>query len=551
MADRAGSLRETASSLLDRSPSHLVAASRLLLAAFALAAIWADPNQPARFETLTYWILGFYLVHAAALMVAALRLPSDPGVQVAAHAFDIVAFSVLMLLTEGPTSPFFVFFTFALVAATVHWGWRGALATGVAVVVVFAAMGLLYGPTTNGDEEVTRRIIRAGYLVVAAGMLGYLGFVLERARARLALFADWPEEPPGEGPPIAAALEHARRATGARRAVALWEAGEEPWLHVAVAEDGQVRFRREPPVEDGPPVAEGLAGSAFLVVDAAAGIFRRQRTQGLERGRPLEAGFVATHGVAQAVVAPVRTEGVAGHLVLVDPRRMSEHLLPMATIAARRIGGELEHDLLRQAREEAAALSERARVARDVHDGILQALTATAMRLRAAEALPEAELRRALAEIGALVTGQQRWLRRLVEVAREGGACDLRREIGEALGDAARHWGCEAELEVEPASARVPRSIGGELSFIVSEAVANAVRHASASRVAVRIEVARDAVDVTIRDNGAPPEGPPHARAKVGGLPKSLRERLEAVGGQIRLSCRRGGQELSLRMPLF
>jgi signal transduction histidine kinase len=549
-----GALRVSLAGLLDTSPSHLVAAARLVLAAFALIAIWADPAQPALHEVTAYWILAGYLVAAVGLMAAALWLPLRPVVEVAVHVGEIVLLSLLMLLTEGPTSPVFVLFTFALFSATLRWGWRGGLATGIALVAIFVTMGVLY-VGTNSEEEVARRIVRGGHLVVAAVLLAYLAFLLERSRERLARLAVWPEEPPAQGaaPPICAALRHATATIDARAAVVLWEAGEEPWLHWAVAEDDACRFGREPPREDG-AVDAAVAAEPFLLLDAVAGLYRKQGGRRLLRGQPLRADLVERHGIGQAVVTPLPVGAIAGHLVMVDPRRLSDELLPLAAFVARQIGGAIAEHAVRREREEAAALRERTRLARDVHDGLLQALAAMSMRIRAAAALPEAELQRAVGELAELVTGQQRRLRSFVEGAREADTedrYDLSRKIEAALGEVARQWGCEAELEVEPAAAHVPPSVGMDLYFIVSEAVANAVRHAKASRIAVRIERNAGALDVRIWDNGAPPEGRERVGMAMHGLPRSLRERAEALGAQISFSFQRGGRELFLRMPLL
>src|SRR5207244_10212181 len=58
------------------------------------------------------------------------------------HAFDLVAFSIFMYFTHGPTSPFFVFLVFALLCAPLRWLWRGTLWTAVAALVVLTGLGL-------------------------------------------------------------------------------------------------------------------------------------------------------------------------------------------------------------------------------------------------------------------------------------------------------------------------------------------------------------------------------------------------------------------------
>ena len=105
-------------------PERLITFGRLILAAFAVVAIYFDPTASGRYTELI--VVAAYLVFALARVAFVMaRLPSQRE-QYLAHAVDIVCVSVLMYLTQGPTSPFFVFFTFILLSATLRWNWHGA-----------------------------------------------------------------------------------------------------------------------------------------------------------------------------------------------------------------------------------------------------------------------------------------------------------------------------------------------------------------------------------------------------------------------------------------
>lgn len=97
---------------------HLIAAGRVFLAGFALIAIWLEPSEPARYAGIAHAVLVVYLVYAVALALVAWRFRLPWGrAGIIVHVFDLVAFIIIVFLTHGPTSPFFVFFTFSLVCA--------------------------------------------------------------------------------------------------------------------------------------------------------------------------------------------------------------------------------------------------------------------------------------------------------------------------------------------------------------------------------------------------------------------------------------------------
>src|SRR4051794_27276814 len=107
--------------LLDLPIERLIACSRLVLAVFAFSAIYIDPTQPALYSDFTYRLLAAFLLYSFLVAILSFLRPLGRLGQVTTCILDLVAFSSLMHLTEGPTSPFFVFFTFALFTATLRW----------------------------------------------------------------------------------------------------------------------------------------------------------------------------------------------------------------------------------------------------------------------------------------------------------------------------------------------------------------------------------------------------------------------------------------------
>jgi len=116
---------------------RLIATGRVVLAAFSLLAVWLGPSGAASPTPWAYGLLSGYGVYA--LLVALLvwswrahlgRLP------LVTHVLDLAAFSFLMYFTGGPSSPFFIYFVFSLVCATVRWQWSGTLWTTLGTLAI-------------------------------------------------------------------------------------------------------------------------------------------------------------------------------------------------------------------------------------------------------------------------------------------------------------------------------------------------------------------------------------------------------------------------------
>jgi hypothetical protein len=107
---------------------RLIASGRVVLAAFSLLAVWLDPSTPAQHAQTTYFLLLAYVGYAL-LVALVVWLTHVPLVRLGfvTHVVDLLVFSVLTYLTQGPTSPFFTYFMFSIVSATLRWQWRGAL----------------------------------------------------------------------------------------------------------------------------------------------------------------------------------------------------------------------------------------------------------------------------------------------------------------------------------------------------------------------------------------------------------------------------------------
>jgi hypothetical protein len=203
---------------------HAIAVGRVLLAAVALADIALDATPLAE-QKLAAAILGGYTLYALAVHAIVWRRELPGGrFGLAAHVIDLVTFTVLMSLTEGPTSLLYVLLTFALLSAKLRWQWRGVLWTSAACLAILAglqAQAVLL--STGAGAQLGVLATRLAFLAVATLMLFSLGAQQARVRAELWRLAARPIDPQAEaGWPIRAALEYAAGVFGLPRVLLVW-----------------------------------------------------------------------------------------------------------------------------------------------------------------------------------------------------------------------------------------------------------------------------------------------------------------------------------------
>jgi signal transduction histidine kinase len=167
---------------LDHATERTIAISRLVLAAGGSLAAYMDPDQPSQGE-IGYVFLGLYALFSLG-MLATLSNPLEGVRCVAAHVVEIGLICIVIAYTEGPTSPFFIYFTFALLTATLRWQWRGALVTGAALSLVLIALTVTQLIINPAAADIDRLIVRNLYLLVASALFAVLGEHLVRSQQR-------------------------------------------------------------------------------------------------------------------------------------------------------------------------------------------------------------------------------------------------------------------------------------------------------------------------------------------------------------------------------
>jgi signal transduction histidine kinase len=257
-----------------------------------------------------------------------------------------------------------------------------------------------------------------------------------------------------------------------------------------------------------------------------------------------------------AVLAPVSAA------VIQDPAELAVGIwiigiaFPWVVGRAAARQGELTAQLEATRRElaEQAVLTERRRIARDVHDFVGHGLAAVMLQITSARHVlhrdPAAaeEALRSAEEVG---RHSMRELRRTVALLRsddEGAVAPPVPSAAEvpALVDHARAGGLAVGLDVRGDLTRIAPSVGLALYRITQEALANAARHAPHARSVVDIEVADGRVSL-VADTSGPVAS---TRSEPGYGLVGMRERATALGGELTAGPTREGWRVSCRLPL-
>jgi signal transduction histidine kinase len=304
-----------------------------------------------------------------------------------------------------------------------------------------------------------------------------------------------------------------------------------------------------------PPIGstERLGGKNLTTIISQTGAPARIDSYADASGAPAVAARGA--GLRSAAGAPIIVQGrVWGAMIAsaVDDRPMAldteVRLASFTELLATAIANaeNLAQLTASRARVVAAADETRRRIERDLHDGAQQRLVSLGFAVQAAQMAVPPEVGELRGELAQVAEGLASVLDDLREMARgihpailaQGG-------LAPALKTLARRSSVPVELDLR-AVARLPERIEVAAYYVVSEALANAAKHAHANVVHVDADADGPALCLRIRDDGAGGADPAGGTGLVG-----LKDRVEALGGTIRVQSPAGaGTSLHVELPL-
>lgn len=540
----AGWIRRT----FENRSGRVIASTRMVMGLLFALALWIDPAQPVRDNGYGHILLFGYLALSAILLIIAWRSWwFDQRLALPAFIIDGAAFLLSFYFTESIendfVSPFLAFFVYLMLAANSRWGWRATGVAAGALGIGFLIDGWLLR-SLDLDIDLIRFARRISYMSVMS--LALVWFGLRNAGIRVQRFELPPEN--GSTDLFPRALAYAMHGSRAKGAAIAWADEEEPRIHFGSAGLGA-------PVQTMlAPDAIDLSGPEFpLLFDTSKHRLLEMRGPDQSRARPSAAapGLPRYLGLEEGLCIPLRGTTGSGQLVLTGIGGMCADDTRLGLEIGREVSLAIDREQLASITREAAIMRLRGSIARDLHDSVAQSLAGASFRLEALRGL----VRRGgdpLAELDAIhagLAGEQQHVRTMINRLRQEeispGERDLAREIAALTAPLSQQWGIQARFSGEDRPMAAPALLVFEVQQLVREAVANAVRHGSATSVDVSLGKGPQEFVLTIADNGAGFSGP-----KQTAVPRSLAERVGALGGTLVISSREGDTRIAITLPL-
>ena len=547
----------------------VIAGARVVLAVGALFAIWLDPATPSEYETLTYALLVAYLVHSAATLALVWKpIGFSRGWALGGHVFDLGIFSIILILTEGTSSPFYVYFVFSVICGALRWEAKGALLTAAAALAAYALSGG-FEVLTNPGFQSDRFVIRMVQLAVIGALLAYVSSVHPGTLREVLRFASWPHLIPHDGTEaVVDIIERANEILPAPQIVLVWQERDEEHVNVAWRGTRGIETSRERRDTYEPVVIASLGSASFQASDASdragsvdfwhKGRFRQMT------GPPINEALRERFGMRAVQSSPIVGGLVTGRLFWVGRRPMRIDDLVVGDLVARIAASRLESAYLAESHRETAALNERLRVAQDLHDNVLQSLAGSGVQLeiisRVLDRDPRAakrtikevqrQLEQSEREIRGLIKGLRPRARDMTEALNEPLAKRL-----EAFGDrVGEQWNVTITFQVAPSVNDLPQDLKQQLLLMVQEGVLNAARHANATSVRVMLATHGASIVTEIVDNGKGFDFiGSHDLAALAALdagPVTLRERITELRGELLIQSSRSGSTVRITLPV-
>ncbi len=260
-------------------------------------------------------------------------------------------------------------------------------------------------------------------------------------------------------------------------------------------------------------------------------------------------------GYGPVLAVPLHSGETSTGAVIALRRQGSEPFtpeeVPLLVSFADQVAIALELATKQWAQRQLDVYSDRERIARDLHDHVIQRLFAVGMNLqstmrRVASSSAQGRLQQAVAQLDDTVREIRTTIFDLQSPPFEAEQLSLRRRLLDAIDDVSANSPVSPSVAMSgPIDTVVPTSCYEHAEAVVREAVSNAVRHAEASQIRVCINAADD-LTIEVIDNGV---GVDEDAARSG--LNNLRKRALQLSGTFTVErAEAGGTDLTWRIPL-
>ena len=567
-----------------------LATARVFLAVSTLVAIRMDPAELGH-SWAAYGLFVFYMSNSILiLMLLRRRQQSTAAFRLLVHAGDIVWPAVISIFAEGPRTPFFLFFFFVLAAAAYRWGLWETLATAVAEAVVLwvesivvlhvwpqgslplrVLTGLHINVTWFKDPE--RLFMLSVYLIVMGLLLGYLAEQQKRLRAERAFLTGILSRVRVEAGLTRTMEQIFQELLSIYGASRIMVASQE--IHSKRVFVGELHASKDEAKPEFHWLESALRDSKTYMSDFpgevcyAAADNSHWKTLALDHtGHPVGVSdLLAISRLQQvqpfqSVVAVTFLFGTEwqGRIFLFDPSWRGEKVEELRFLLdlLRQVGPAVYNVYLLHRLRRRASAAERARFARELHDGAVQSLIAMEMQVDVVRRQAEAN-RPISGELGRIQGLLREEVLKLRELMQQMKAIDVdsQRLLG-VLRDTVerfqRETGISARFVTDLEELDMPQRLCREILRIVQEGLVNVRKHSGAKHALVRLTSHGKTWNLTVEDDG---KGFDFAgrytqdqMEEDGKGPLVIKERVRLIAGQLTVESTPGqGTRLEVTVP--
>lgn len=542
-----------------------------MLAVTALIIIFLDPSQPDNGDwRFTYALLAAFTLYSSILYFWAIRRSAFlASIESWSHWIDVAWFTLLIAMSNGTNQIFFFGFLFAILVASFRRGFRAGISVVFVSTLSITIISYVKETESPGLEgfgfNVYRFLLRPVYLLVLGYMIAYWGGRELTLKGRLAVLKDLTLSNPrfGVDRTVNSVLARLRR---------FYDADIGLLLIADLRSDGYLSYRSvkvEDEAEVHPEKITSEFAQGLLALPPELAVCYKRQDRGWWRpwnsfyafdvetrertseGQKVSGALANTFDVTSLISVPVlRQDQVIGRMYFGAERRGSFDNTDVEFLiyVLEHIGPIIENIRLVDRLAADAAEQERQRIARDIHDSVIQPYIGFQLGLAGL-----------LRKLGGGQVNINVELERLLEMTNVGIA-DLRDFVG-GLNSSG-----ERETSLVPAIRRFTRKFSEATGLavaihatqevhlndglvaaafqMVAEGLSNIRRHTEATQATVQIECDQHKLTLRIENGGTGASFMPFT-------PRSLTERAASLNGRVWVDCRSdGGTTVRIEVPL-
>jgi len=559
----------------------------VFLAISVLIAIWMGPSG-IHYSPWAVGLLAFYIAQSVVVMLLLRRrLESTPAFRLLLHGADVIWPALISIFPTGQANPFFLFYVFVLAAAAYRWGLWETMATALSAIGVLwlESFALYAGWVAALDQLLLHHHLRllnldimafapkrlfmlSIYLLVMGLLLGYLAEQQKQLRAEKAVIAQVVSRVRGTLQDIAGALLNMY---GAEQVLI---ASQESSSHHIFLGELSLRGKQVTPFRwlNTPPSDK----ETYLYESVVAASHARRRSDGQLVLAGLNGEGHLLRNLSPEALVPLanryKFDTITtisfvfgrewwGRIFLLDPVLIGhpEEELRFLQELVRQAGPAVYNVyLLRRLRRRAGAV-ERARFARELHDGAVQSLIAVEMQvdvLRRQASRDPSVVSTELGRIQHLLREEVLKLRELMQQMKslDVDSGKLLAFLHDTVERFQRETGIGARFVTEVNELNLSQPVCRELACIVQEALVNVRKHSNARQVTVGLGLLDGKWTLVIEDDGSGFQFSgrlSHGELEsLGKGPNVIKERVRLIAGELTVESTPGhGARLEISVP--